>query len=275
MDSALVELSPGFSNWRRGITVLTPAILWIWLCRDWPARLGFYSDDWMILLHPFVGTADAFRDITNLVATRPVSAPFIWFAQVFVDWNPAKSQILNAVMLLVTAASVGMLTGALISAIRPLRAGALVGASIASAAFIVFPSSVGTFAWNTGVTTAVPTVPLFCLATSLLLHSEGSRWRLVLGLAIALLSHLSYEAFYFQEVTFISLAAVLGKSKLNNSDWQSTAGAILVNIVALFLIVRRLAGSRSPFTGISFTDFYGLTDTFPRLSVMRRANMQC
>ena len=230
MDGALVEISSGFSNWRRGITVLTPAILWIWLCRDWPARLGFYSDDWMILLHPFVGTADAFRDITNLVATRPVSAPFIWFAQVFVDWNPAKSQILNAVMLLVTAASVGMLTGALISAIRPLRAGALVGASIASAAFIVFPSSVGTFAWNTGVTTAVPTVPLFCLATSLLLHSEGSRWRLVLGLAIALLSHLSYEAFYFQEVTFISLAAVLGKSKLNNSDWQSTAGAILVNV---------------------------------------------
>ena len=170
-----------------------------------------------------------------------------------------------------------MLTAAFVSVIRPLRAGALVGASIASAVFIVFPSSVGTFAWNTGVTTAVPTVPLFCLATSLLLHSEGSRWRLVLGLAIALLSHLSYEAFYFQEVTFISLAAVLGKSKLNNSDWQSTAGAILVTIgLSLFLIASASGGaSRSPFTGISFTDFYGLTDTFPRLSVMRRANMQC
>jgi hypothetical protein len=61
----------------------------------------------MVLLHPFAGSADAFRDITNLVATRPVSAPFIWLAQILVDWDPARSQILNATMLLVTAASVG------------------------------------------------------------------------------------------------------------------------------------------------------------------------
>ena len=77
---------------------------------------------------------------------------------------------------------------------------------------------------------SVPAVPLFCLATSLLLHSAGRRWRLVLGLAIALLSHLSYEAFYFQEVTFILLVAVLGGRQPRSSHWQAISGAILVNV---------------------------------------------
>lgn len=81
----------------------------------------------MVLLHPFAGSADPFRDITNLVATRPVSAPFIWLAQILVDWDPARSQILNATMLLVTAASVGMLSAAFSLVVRFLRARAMVG----------------------------------------------------------------------------------------------------------------------------------------------------
>jgi hypothetical protein len=69
----------------------------------------------MALLHPFVGTAEAFRDILNLVATRPVSAPFIWLAQVIDDWSPVRSQLLNAAMFLVTAVSVGILAAAMAS----------------------------------------------------------------------------------------------------------------------------------------------------------------
>src|ERR1700722_2437338 len=92
--------------WLYRSMLLLPVAFWIWLCQDWPARLGFFSDDWMILLHPFVGTAEAFREIANAVATRPVPAPFVWLAQIVVDWDPARSQILNATMLLVTAASV-------------------------------------------------------------------------------------------------------------------------------------------------------------------------
>jgi hypothetical protein len=223
------------STWHRyrWIAALLPAALWIWLCRDWPSRLGFFSDDWMVLLHPFVGSAGAFRDIANLVATRPISAPFIWLAQIVVDWDPARSQTLNAAMLLVTAASVGMLSAALSLVIRPLRDGALVGASVAAATFIVFPSTVGTFAWGTGVTTAIPAVPLFCIATSLLLHSEGNRLRLILGLTLALLSHLSYEAFYFQEINFLLLAAVLRSGKISELNWRPIVGAVFINVACL------------------------------------------
>jgi hypothetical protein len=212
---------------------LIPLALWIWLCRDWPTRLGFYSDDWIVLLHPIAGTTEAFRDILNLTATRPVSAPYIWLAQVITDWSPTRSQILNAAMLLLTAGSVGVLTAALSSVVRGLRCGVFVGACIASATFVVFPSNVGTFAWGIGVSTAIPALPLFCFSVSLLLRSEDSWWRFFLGLALALLSHLSYEAFYFQEITFLLLVAVLRGSTIKEIPWRALAGAVFINVACL------------------------------------------
>jgi len=237
------------------IILLVPLLLWIWVCWDWPARLGFYSDDWMVLLHPFVGTDQAFRDVARMVATRPVSIPFIWLAQVVTDWDPTRSQILNVAMFLATAVGVGTLTAALISTVRDLRAGMLVGASIAGASFIVFPSNVGTFAWGTVMTTAVPALPLFCVATSLLLHSKGGWWRLLLGLALGLLSHLSYEAFYFQEVTFILLAAVLSGSNINDLNWRALTGAVIVNIGCIIFNRTTSAGVQKPFNPDFFHSF--------------------
>ncbi|WP_298259287.1 hypothetical protein [Bradyrhizobium sp.] len=225
--------SSTIERWLRVPLLLVPVALWIWLCRDWPTRLGFCSDDWMVLLHPFVGTAEAFRDTLRLVATRPVSAPYIWLAQVITDWSPVRAQFLNAAMLLIASASVGLLAGALITAVRNLRTGASVGASVAAATFIVFPSTIGTFAWGVGVTTAIPALPLFCLATSLLLHSGNSRWRLGAGLVLALLSHLSYEAFYFQEIVFLLLAATLRGSTIKEMPWRAVAGTVLINVACL------------------------------------------
>jgi hypothetical protein len=238
----------GIARWFRGsMLLLLPVALWIWLCRDWPARLGFYSDDWMILLHPFPGTARAFHDVYNAVITRPVSAPYIWLAQLIVDWSPARSQLLNAAMLLVCAGSLGLLAAALVSASR-LRGGAMAAACVASASFIVFPSSVGTFAWGTGVSAIVPALPLFCLAMSLLLHSEGSLWRLVLGLLLALLSHLSYEAFYFQEISFALLAAALGGSRMRDVPWRVLGGALIINVGCVAFNRLTLGGNHKTFS---------------------------
>lgn len=113
----------------------------------------------MILLHPFVGTTEAFRQVFNLVVTRPVSAPFIWLAQVIVDWSPMRSQFLNAAMLLATALGVGILAATLASLARVPRPGVVVGGCIAAATFIVFPSNIGTFGWSTGMLAVVPATP--------------------------------------------------------------------------------------------------------------------
>jgi len=246
--------------------------LWIWLCRDWPARLGFYSDDWMVLLHPFVGTADAYRDISNPVVTRPVSAPFIWLAQVIVDWSPARSQFLNAAMLLVSATSVGILASALASTSR-LLGGAMAAACMASASFIVFPSNVGTFAWGTGVSVVVSALPLFCLAMGLLLHSQGSPWRLGLGLLLALLSHLSFEAFYFQEITVTLLAAALRGNRIKDLPWRVLAGAIIINVGCIAF--NRLTGGKITrlLAGTSFISSPGDTPTLTMYLAMQRVSM--
>ena len=226
----------------RWTMLLLPVAVWIWLCHDWPVRLGFFSDDWMVLLHPVSGTAAAYRDVLKLVQTRPASAPYIWFTQAIVDWSPARSQLLNAAMLLATAASVGMLASALASACR-IRDGAMAAACVASAFFIVFPSTVGTFAWGTGVIAIVPALPLFCLGMSLLLHSESSLLRFGLGLVLALLSHLSYEAFYFQEITLALLVAALRGRSMRDIAWRVLAGAVMINVGCL-------AFNRSTHSGI-------------------------
>ncbi len=235
--------------------LLLPATLWVWLCWDWPTRLGFYSDDWMILLHPFVGTAEAFRDIAHGVATRPVSVPFIWLAQEIVDWSPARSQILNAVMLLVAAASVGMLAAALSAGVRGLRDGAFFGACVASSAFIVFPSNIGTFAWGVGVSTVIPALPLFCLAMSLLLHAGSSWWRLAAGLLMALLSHLSYEAFYFQEITVLLISTALRGSRITDIPWRAVIGSAVVSVGCL-------AFNRTTSDGVQKTFHWDFLQTF-------------
>jgi hypothetical protein len=228
----------------RGAIFILPVILWVWLCHDWPARLGFYSDDWTVLLHPFPGTAAAFTDIFHLVIPRPVSALYIWLAQIIVDWSPARSQLINAAMLLVTAASVGTLAAALTYASR-LRDGAMVSACLAASVFIVFPSTLGTFAWGTGTSAAVPALPLFCLGMIFLLHSEGSR--VGLGLFLALLSHLAYEAFYFQEITLILLATVLSGKNIKDIPWRVLAAAVLVNIACLTYNRLIVGGIHKPF----------------------------
>jgi hypothetical protein len=222
-----------FEGRARYSLILIPLFLWIWLCRDWPVRLGFFCDDWMVLLHPFVGTAAAFKDVANMVATRPASAPFTWLAQVAADWSPVRSQIFNAAMLLLTATSVGILSAALLSTLDKLRKGAVAGACFATAAFIVFPSTIGTFAWGIGVTAVVPTTPLFCLGASCLLYSEDSRWRLGVGLLLVLLSHLSYEAFYFQEIALVLIATTLRGGRLGDIPWRTVTGAVIVNVLCI------------------------------------------
>jgi len=106
----------------------------------------------------------------------------------------------------------------------------MAGACIATAAFIVFPSTVGTFAWGSGVIAVVPATPLFCVGVSLLLRSDGKDWPLGLGLGLALLSHLSYEAFYFQEITVVLAAAALGGATIRHLPWRIFIGALLVNV---------------------------------------------
>lgn len=195
---------------------LLPALTWVIVCWDWPTRLGFFSDDWMILLHPSPGTAEAFRDILRTVATRPVSAPLIWVNQVLTDWSPFNMQILNCAMFAVSAHSVYFLTRTFSESIGQTPSHSRIGGCVAATAFLCLPSNVGIFTWGTGAVAAVPALPLFCYGTGLILHRTDARARAG-GLILIALSHLSYEAFYFQEIAVFVSSSIIARRRLDRS----------------------------------------------------------
>ncbi len=223
--------------------VALPVVSWLWLCAERPSQLGFYSDDWMLLLHPFVGSASAFRDILKFAATRPASAPYIWIAQVLTDWSPARAQILNSVMLGFTAYAVGCLSFRLATIAGSPRQAALAACCLAATMFICFPSNIGTFCWGSGVIAVVPATPFFCFGMVLLLSESRRTAPPICGFALLAISHLSYEAFYFQEITIIIAALILGKTKIDSK----TTGLLLI---AIALNLSCIAFNRLTLTGV-------------------------
>lgn len=207
-----------------------PVLALVWLAGAWPTRLGFFSDDWMVLLHPNVGSVTAFADIFTLVSTRPTSAPFIWLAQLLADWSPVRAQILNVVMLGITGLAVGRLTQATLASSRVSHASAMIGLSVSATSFILFPASVGIFAWSTGMLVAIPAVPLFCFGMVLLLSANLTRSRMLGGAALLTLSHLAYEALYFQEFAILAIAYALGRKDIGRKLWILLATIFLINV---------------------------------------------
>jgi hypothetical protein len=211
-----------------------PLIAWLWLCAERPWRLGFFSDDWLILLHPDIGSARSFQDILQLVVTRPASAPLIWLVQTLAEWSPFRSQIINIAGLGLTAMSVGWLAKRL-AAVAGVSAGScLAGGSIAAATFICFPSNVGTYAWSVGTLAATPAVMPFCIGMALLVGPNRSRaWEQSAGIVLLAISHLSYEAFYFQELTILIAAYILAGTRPGRGAIILFAAVILLNVTCV------------------------------------------
>jgi len=211
-----------------------PSIAWLWLCAERPWRLGFSSDDWLILLHPNIGSARAFQDILQLVITRPASAPLIWLVQTLADWSPFRSQIINIAGLGLTAMSVGWLAKRLAASAGVSAESCLAGGSIAAATFICFPSNVGTYAWSVGMLAATPAVIPFCLGMGLLVGPNRNQvLEQSAGIVLLAISHLSYEAFYFQELTILIAAHVLAGTRPGRSALTLLATVILLNMACL------------------------------------------
>ncbi|MGL4396244.1 MAG: hypothetical protein ACRCS9_06885 [Hyphomicrobium sp.] len=248
------------------LAVALPVAVWLAICAEWPWRLGFFSDDWLVLMHPAPGSADAFSDVMALVSNRPASAPFIWAVQAFVDWSPVRAQIANGLAFALAALSIALLARRLALCTGVAAGGGLIAASIAGAAYLAMPSNIGIFAWNVGMMAAAPALIPFCLGMTLLLEAEG-RWnaRSALAMLLLLISHLSYEAFYFQEITILLLAMVLRGRKPDLAALQTFGAVAAINV--LCIAYNRLAPGyiNKSFNAnwwATFTGGYGRLDQF-------------
>jgi hypothetical protein len=215
--------------------VVPPLCVWIWLCAERPWTLGFYSDDWFVLLHPKVGSLEAFADILVLVQTRPVSAPFIWAAQALADWSPVRAQIICVLGLALVAAAVGFLAHRISQRLGLSRDASMCAGSVAATTFICFPSTLGTFAWSVGMLTVAPPIALFCFGMSLLIGPNRERVSTsIQGMVLLLSSHLAYEAFYFQEIVVLAISLALSDQRLLTRRQALIVGVLItINLAAL------------------------------------------
>jgi hypothetical protein len=240
------------------VAALLPLVVWAYLCIERPWRLGFYSDDWMVILHPHVGSLEAFTDVFKLVTTRPFSVPWIWALQVLADWSPVRAQLVNIAALALTAGSLGFMVYRMASAMGVSPYARLIAAAFAAACFISLPSNVGIFAWGIGMIAVTPAMVPFCIGVGLLIrHEDRSSRQVAAGLALLLVSHLSYEVFYFQEVIILGAAFVLSGRSLTREDIKLLAAIMLVNI-ACILFNRLLPGNiHKPFNPAWIATFWG------------------
>ncbi len=228
--------------------IAVPTAVFLALYSWRPAKLGFYSDDWITFLHPRPGSLKSFFDLFALYNNRPVSALTVWLAEAIIRWEPARAQVLNLVLTAAAACAVGWLCFSL-TAVISARPGRLWGAGLASSAYLAVPWALGFSGWITAATAIAPATILFCIAASLLSGPRGERLSIqLLASLIMAASFLAYESFYGQFAVVLVLAAMLtGRNAMNRMMLRPMLLLILVNL-ACFLYNRSAGGNRKTFS---------------------------
>jgi len=227
------------------LPVLVFLLLYVWR----PLKLGFYIDDWLILLHPRPGSLAAWSDVLALYQNRPASAVVVWLAQLVIGWDPARAQVVNAVLLMVSAIAVASLTYTLAASLTDRHCARLWGAGLGAAAYLAFPWTLGYSAWATAAMAAAPATVLFCAAAGLLVGPAGERLSVqILACLLMGASFLVYEPFYGQFIFVLALAAVIRPARA--PSWVMVRPALLLAVVNIgcFIYNRWAEGNRKSFS---------------------------
>jgi hypothetical protein len=255
-----VAKEPRFMKWRSSRLAFAAAalpvtvVLFLYTWR--PLKLGFYSDDWLVFLHPEYGSLRAWSDLHSMYQNRPVSGLMAWLAQLAVGGDPAWAQAVSTVLLIVAAIPLGWLTYTLAGSLTERHDARLWAAGLTAAAYLAFPWTLGFSAWATAAAAAAPATFLFCLAACLLVGPIGDRLSTQL-LASLLMggSFLSYEAFYGQFIFVLALAAVT--RPVRGLNWMMLRPALLLGFVnvACFFFNRLADGNRKSFSEYWYQTF--------------------
>ncbi len=233
-----------------------PAMVVLLLYAWRPFRLGFYSDDWLVFLHPEYGSFRSWSDLYAMYQNRPVAGLVAWLAQLAIGGDPARAQIVSTLLVITAAIPLGWLTYLFAGLLSARHEARLWGACLAVAVYLAFPWTLGFSAWATAATAAAPATFLFCLAACLLVGPGA--WRLSTQISASLLmgaSFLTYESFYGQFILVLALAAVM--SPLRRSHWTMLRPAFMLGIVnvACFLYNRLAEGNRKTFSEYWYQTF--------------------
>ncbi len=239
----------------RRLSILTcaaaalPVAVLLLLYASRPLKLGFYADDWLVLLHPQPGSWSALSSLLSQFQNRPLTAVVGWLAQIVIGWNPVHAQVLNVVLLAISAIAVGTLTYTLAGSLTDCDRARLWGSGTAAAFYLAFPWTLGFSTWATATISVAPATFLFCLAVCLLIRPGGERLSTQMFACLPMgASFLLYEAFYGQFMFLLALAEVMRPGR--RSSWTILRPAVLLGIVnvACFIYNRSTDGVRKSFT---------------------------
>ena len=213
MDSSATRVPPRKTIW---------TLLGVWFVTyAWrPFLLGFYSDDYALILQPVALDLSAKQLLdfySRMYANRPISGLLAYhYLQLFAD---------SAVLWHLAGAATCLLTGALLWLVlerlnrigQPLDGDRL---TWLTAIWWLLPTSFGFVSWPTYVI-HFPVVPLFLLSFFLLISNPRLPWP---ATALALLVHglglATHEAFYFQYlVPFAVLLLVRQDTRWRWRNW--------------------------------------------------------
>jgi hypothetical protein len=218
-----------------------------------PFAMGFYSDDWMMFLHPEPRSMRALHDYMAIYWNRPLSGFLSWPAQALINFSPARAQVVSIALTVVATASVGSLAYRLLDHFADgVR---LQAALVAAAFFLCFPWSVGYTGWLTANLSAAFAAIFFCSSLVVLLRPQPTIVREGVSYMLMAASFLTYESFYGQFLIILLLAGLLKVGKFPKTlyaRWILLFG--LVN-VACFIYNRLSTGNVKQFSWDGLTIF--------------------
>ena len=241
-----------FLNSRVPVLVLCA---WLLLYAGRPFSLGFYSDDWSLLVESTQGTAPFsatrfghFVGSGTAYAARPVAGLIVFLFSSIGQQNPFAYQVFCALFALVAALSLR----AWLKSLLPQRSNSLsFSADLAAVAWLTIPWSLVTTGWASCAIAVLPAQIFFTESARLMATSEGRGVkRLFLAATLLLASYLTYETFYFQGI----LLAAFYCFRDRRSGWPRRLGLILIvcMVQATSIALNRWMKHAAPASGKAF-----------------------
>lgn len=200
-----------------------------------PFFLGFYSDDWAVLIKPvYYGgswTAERLNFCLQAFNFRPISAVILFAFSSIAGWSIFLWHLIISGLMLVTLYVLEKLVR-IILGFSQTNVNRVTSFFLASL-FFIFPWNLGSFFFTTAAISVVTSLLLFLisiLSMAKFLRAINYRY-LVVGCIFYILSCLTYEAFYLQYLPFFLMFVFFFKTK-KRASWFCVLAYSLAFVLA-------------------------------------------
>ena len=240
---------PAWSGLLKSRVPLLVLCAWFFLYADRPFSLGFYSDDWAVLVESIQGTGPfSLTRLSHFVGTgqgyasRPVAGLIGFVISSIVGQNPFAYQLFGALLALCAALSLRAWLKSLLPQVSEAHPFA---ADLAAVIWLSLPWSVATTGWPVCAMAVLPAQIFFTEAARLMAAGSGREVkRLLFSAALLLASYLTYETFYFQGILLATFYWF--RDRRGSGPWRHRLILTVCVVQAISIALNRLIAHNNP-----------------------------